>query len=632
MTATALVLSVALASALPGASPQGVNLAALDGWDIVVAADAIASEVYAAEEFRDLFRRAGGARLPIVQRITRPKRHVFIGPGQAMRRSPVGFGVKPFGPEDLRIVVRDENIAIAGGRPRGTLYGVYTFLEDYLGVRFLTADHTHVPSLGRWRKVGPVDRFYHPPMELRWAGYQANHARPDFTTRLRLNAARLQWIPPGSKEWGRVGKYGGRTPIRHIGHSFNRLLPPAKYAKDHPEYYCLYEGRRLATLKPGEKGIDFKRGQFPYGMQPCLTNPEVLRIITKKVLAEFAARPNVLNISVGQNDGSKHCQCPACAAIDEREGTKMGTLLTLVNAVADEVARKYPDRMISTLAYSRTAAPPKTLRPRDNVQIMWCSISTCFVHAFDDRRCRTNDAHIKRLRQWARITRSLYVWNYFLNDERHSCQLPLPNLRLIGPNIRYQMSLGVRGMYMQATGRSHGNEWEDLRNYLLCNLIWDPSRDGRKLMNEWLDLQYGPAAPPMRRWIDRLHDRATASGKHCRCLGGRFSDYGLDESDARAGLVAIEEAMRLAGDDKAVRNRVDKASLWAYRAAIEPVWYAKEGEEIDLDLVARMRPLVKRFFELCKKHGVTRTTLLSRDKIGKYEKRLRGILGSWDKP
>jgi len=629
MRAILISVLVTTVSVLAEAVPKGVDLAALAGWDIVVPDDAIESEIYAAEEFQRIFQRAGGAKVPIVREVSRPDRHVFIGPGQAMRSSAIGFNVDTFGPEDLRIVVRDNNIAIAGGRPRGTLYGVYTFLEDYLGVRFLTADHTHVPPLGRWRRVGPVDRFYHPPLDFRWVAYEANYARPDFATRLRLNAARLPAAPVDSKDWRGLGKYGGRTPMRHINHSFNRLLPPAKYAKDHPEYYCLFKGRRWATLKPGEQGIDFKRGQFPYGMQPCLTHPDVLRIVTHNVLAEFAARPDLLNVSVAQNDGGAHCQCPRCAAIDKREGTKMGSLLTFVNAVADEVARKYPGRMVSTLAYSDTAAPPKTLRPRDNVQIMWCSIGTCFIHSFNDRRCPQNVWHINQLRQWAKITTNLYVWNYYLNDERHSYQLPLPNLRLIGPNIRYQMSLGVKGMFMQATSSSHGNELEDLRNYLLSNLMWNPARDDRKLMNEWLDLHYGPAAPPIRRWLRRLHDRSAASGKHCRCLGGKFADYGLDESDAQAGLDAFAQAMRLAGGNEAVRNRVEKASIWAYRAAIEPVWYVKDGEKIDPDLARRMRPLVRRFFELCKKYGASRTTEHSRDKLEIFEKRLRRLLGDW---
>ena len=101
--------------------PQGVNLAQLNGWDIVVADDAIASEKYAAQEFHEFFRRAGGVTLPIVRKISRLDKHVFIGPGQAMRSSNVAFSIEDFGDEDLRIIIRDGNIAIAGGRPRGTL-------------------------------------------------------------------------------------------------------------------------------------------------------------------------------------------------------------------------------------------------------------------------------------------------------------------------------------------------------------------------------------------------------------------------------------------------------------------------------------------------------------------------------
>lgn len=629
---SAFFLSVLLTAAdvSAGSVPEVVDLAALHGWNIVVAEDAIESELFAAEEFQRLYKRASGAELPIVHKIARPNRHVFIGPGGEMTGSELGFDVKSFGQEDLRIIVRDENIAIAGGRPRGTLYGVYTFLEDYLGVRFLTADHTYVPPIGRWRKVGPVDRFYHPPMDFRWVAYEANFGRPEFATRLRLNAARLPASRVDGTDWSNAGKYGGRTSMREIGHSFDHQLPPAQYAQEHPEYYCLYKGRRWARLQPGEEGIDFKRGQFPYGMQPCLSHPDVLRIVTKSVLDQFATRSDEFNISVAQNDGGSHCECPACAAVNQREGVMMGSLLQFVNAVADEVAREYPDRMVSTLAYSDTALPPKNLRPRENVQIMWCSIGTCFIHAFDDRSCLQNDRFIEQLRQWAKLTSNLYTWNYYFNCENHSYQLPMPNLRHIGPNIRYQMSLGVKGMFLQATASCHGNEWEELRNYMLGNLLWDPTRDADRLMREWLDLHYGPAAPPITRWIGRLHDRVTASGKHCRCVGGKFADFGLDNSDAQAGLQAFEEAMQLAGDDEALRHRVEKASICAYRAAIEPVWYVKEGETIDPVLVEQLRPLVNRFFELCKEHGVRRTAEGSWHQMEEYEKRLRPLLGLKD--
>jgi len=610
-----LVFSPLLLAASP---PLGVNLAELDGWDIVLPADPIESEVFAAEEFQHFLQEAGGPDLPIVRAEDGDKRHIFIG---------MGIDVQSFGQEDFRIVVRDDTITIAGGRPRGTLYGVYTFLEDYLGVRFLTPEHTHVPPIGAWRQIGPVDRFFHPPMEVRWVGYEDNYADPKFCARLRLNWARgVPTLPVNDKDARGAGPLGGRSSFQHIGHTFHRQLPPAKYAKDHPDYYCLYKGKRWATLKPGEDGIDFKGSAFPYGMQPCLSHPDVLKIVTQSVLDDFAAHPEYLNVSVGQNDGGAHCQCPPCAEDLAREGGLSGNLLEFVNNVADEVAKEYPDRRVSTLAYSDTVVPPKTIRPRDNVQIMWCSIMTCFVHPHSDTNCPENKHQIETLRGWGAKTKHLYAWNYLLNDENRGCQLPMPNLRYIGDNIRIQASLGVRGMWFETTSSSHGNQFEELRNYLLARLGWDPSQDGEQLMTEWVTLHYGPAAPPMLAWIDRLHRRASDSGLHCRCLGGKFSDYGLDESDAQFGMDSIEMARLLAGDDPVLQERIDQASVWAVRAMIEPLWHLKEGDTVDPALAARMQPLVDKFFGLCRNHGVTRSGYVQATAIGNDEERLRKIL------
>ncbi len=125
----------------------------------------------------------------------------------------MGFSVDEYGPEDLRIVVRDNLIAIAGGRPRGTLYGVYTFLEDYLGVRFLTADHTHVPTLTAWHVVGPVDRFFHPPLEMRWSYYGEVNRNPEWAARLRVNTVTDE------------PRLGGKSRQQLINHSFLRQIP-----------------------------------------------------------------------------------------------------------------------------------------------------------------------------------------------------------------------------------------------------------------------------------------------------------------------------------------------------------------------------------------------------------------------
>jgi hypothetical protein len=593
----ALILSSACASV-----PQGVNLANLSGWDIITAEDAQPSEVYAAEEFQSFFAQSSGIRLPIVQQADATnggQRHIFIGSSLSMRASNVGFSTDDFGQEDFRIVVRDDNIAIAGSKQspaRGTLYGVYTFLEDYIGVRFLTADHTYVPAIGTWRVVGPLDRFYHPPLRFRWSYYGETNRNPAFAARIRVNTV------------SEDPELGGKTGLNLISHSLFYYVPAQKYGKEHPEYFALVDGERKLEMGGG-------------GPELCLTNPDVLRIVTDTILDALMKHPEMENISVSQNDNNKYCRCPQCAAIDEREGTPMGSLLTFVNAVADKVANKYPDVMVGTLSYWYSRKPPKTIKPRPNVQIQLCSIECCLLHPINDPNCEKNVQFCRDLADWGKMCKNISIWNYNTNFSNYL--LPCPNLWVIEPNIRYFVANHAIGIFMQAAGNALGAELSDLRNYVIANLLWDPTRSGQKLIDEFLDLHYGRAAGPIRRFINLTHEHALASGLHPNCFG-RAKDYAIDESIAKAGLDAFAEALELAEND-AVRARVEKASICAYRAALEPIWYIKDKSDVDPALAERMQPLVKRFVELCEKYGVTNAS--ENSKIETETERLKRIVG-----
>lgn len=578
---------------------QGVNLAALQDWRIVVAEDAPPSERYAAQELQQFLEQSTGRHLDLVAHAREAGQNIFVGASQPMRSSPVGFAVDGFGGEDLRIVIKGNNIAIAGGQPRGTLYGVYTFLEDYLGVRFVTADHTHVPKVGAWRVVGPVDRFYHPPLEFRWSFYGETSANPAFAARRRVNT--ISDDP----------KLGGKTGTALIGHSFGHQIPWSKYGKEHPEYYALIDGKR-----PSEIGDDWSQ------VQPCLTNPDVLRIVTEAVLKDLKANSARSNIVVGQNDNDKYCRCPQCAAIDEREGTPMGSLLTFVNAVADEVAKHYPNIKVGTLSYWYTRKPPAQLKPRPNVQIQLCSIECCLLHPIDDPDCSKNRAFCADMAGWGKICDNVSVWNYNTNFSNYL--LPLPNLRVIEPNVRYFVANQAKGIFMQAAGNTTGAELCDLRNYLISGLLWDPNRDGRTLVDEFLTLHYGRAAQPIRAWIEQNHEKARKSNVHQNCYGP-LAAYGLDQATARSGMRAFERAMQLA-DDAVTRARVEKASICAIRAAVEPVWNIPEGSTADPALAAKTRPLFKKLFELCEKYKVGRPAeVVSFEQVKARYKKALGI-------
>src|SRR4030042_3307710 len=211
--------------------PRGVNLSNMTNWDIIIAQDAPRRDISAAEEFKSYFTQASNIRLPIVNKVnpmTGGQHHIFIGSSPAMLSSKVGFSTDEFGQEDFRIGVRDDNITIAGlpqANSRGTLYGVYTFLEDYLGVRFLTADHTYVPPIGIWRVIGPLDCFYHPPLRFRWSYYGETNRNPAFATRIRINTVTDD------------PKLGGKQGLNLINHSFFHYVSSQKYGKEHPESF-----------------------------------------------------------------------------------------------------------------------------------------------------------------------------------------------------------------------------------------------------------------------------------------------------------------------------------------------------------------------------------------------------------
>ena len=123
-------------------------------------------------------------------------------------------------------------------------------------------------------------------------------------------------------------RLGGRTGRSLINHSFGRQIPSATYGKEHPEYYCEVDGQRLAAVND-----DFRDNE------PCLTNPEVLKIVTASVLSELRTNPRPRTFRSARTTTTSTVSVAECAAIDEREGTPMGSLLTFVNAVAEQIGQ-----------------------------------------------------------------------------------------------------------------------------------------------------------------------------------------------------------------------------------------------------------------------------------------------------
>lgn len=485
---------------------------------------------YAAEELQRFVEESTGARLPI---ITEERfgfaPSVLLGPCRKTQKAGLLEQAAALSEDGVIIRSLGKDFALLGQNERGNLYSTYVFLEKYLGVRFLAWDQMHVPkrtdlSLPR------INYSYAPPFMYRETLYYDSFPK-EIAARQRLNG-------PTTKCDESVG---GKIDFFPYVHSFNDLIPEKEYFEHHPEYYGLQGGRRVAGKVHA---------------QICLSNPEVLRIATETVLKWIVEHPEVPIIDVSQNDGTGACECDSCVAIVNEEGSQHGPILRFVNAIADEVAKKYPDKWIETLAYAYSTAPPKITKPRDNVIIRLCHAG-CFFHGFE--RCDLGSQHALWLDGWSKLTDRIFVWYYGTNF-RHYLG-PNPNLDGLARDIKYYGEHSVNGVMVQCNYQGHGGELAELRQYLCAQLLWDPTQDPMKIREEFCRGYYGEAWAVVMEFLEKMDEFARGDA-HVFAVW-EPQDIMPPEFVA-AALTLLETAYSLS-DTPAIQNRIEKLML--------PYWY-----------------------------------------------------------
>ena len=539
--------------------PSGENLAtsAMQDWHIIVSDDATVSEQYASEEFQKWFNQATRLTLPL----NTQHENSNTNRGQITISASTDLG-----DEDIEITVESGQIQISGGRPRGTLYAVYQFLEELVGIRFLTAEHTHVPDAAAL-EIPCGGYSYSPPFSFRWSYYRENSEVPAFAAKRKVNTVTD------------AENLGGKTQQQLINHSFHALVPYGTYGERHPEYYALVDGKRDTNTHGG-------------GPQLCVTNPEVIEVAAESAIRQLSDRPEATNISVSQADTAAYCRCETCEALNEAKDSPMGSQLIFVNAVAERIEREHPHVKVGTLAYWYTRKPPKTVTPRHNVQIQLCSIECCTHHAIDNPDCEQNQAFCQDTIEWGKICNDIWIWNY--NTNFRSYDLPFPNLRSIAPNVRYFLRNNAKGVFMQANGNGLTGEFSDLRNYLISHLIWNPYLDADTLLTEFVNLHYEAAAPPILEYITFLHDNVEARSLHPRCFPTP-EDVGLDAESTQIIFDYFQQALTLA-EKPEIRARVEKATIPAYKAMLVA------GNDMESQ---KRQTLIDEYITLCERYNMS---------------------------
>ncbi len=321
----------------------------------------------------------------------------------------------------------------------------------------------------------------------------------------------------------------------------------------------------------------------------------------------MAEHPEATVFSVSQNDWYNYCQCEACTALAEAEGSQMAPVLQLVNHVAREVAAEFPDKLVDTLAYQYTRKPPATMRPEPNVIIRLCSIECDFNHPLEERSTPENRAFCDDIEAWAKIANRLWVWNY--NTSFAHYLVPYPNLRVRGPNIRYMIANNVRGIFEQDVYNTPHGQWSLLSGYLGAKLLWNPNYDADLAINEFLQAVYGKAATPMRLYIDLMHDAAAVPGMPMGIWIGSDAPFISDELMARAdALFDVAEGAVADCPDTLERVRIARMpvdyTIIERTRAMSADAFVFDHERFRVGLHGDFEARANRFFETAERHGL----------------------------
>jgi len=500
-------------------------------YTIVYGENATSTEKLAAAELQSYLAQITGLTLPVSTDLADSGKETEIVVGKTARAVDALVNRTNLNEDSYTIAVQGKTLLIAGGETRGTLYGIYDFLQDFFGCRFFTADLELVPKQAV--AAIPADTLVNgtPAFSFRHTSWRmAQNTR--WRSKAHLNGTMTAGHGSMDESDTKLILFGGPD----AGHTFRFFVPEEQYFESNPEYFAMDEsGKRVAG-------------------QVCLSNPEVLEL-TKTMLAQWIAQyPQANLFSVSQNDNQRYCRCEQCAAIDAAEGSPSGSLLTFVNKVAAYANTIKPGVQIHTFAYQYTVRPPKTVRPAENVLIQLCSIENNHSEPYTV----SEPQFCEDVKTWSALCENLILWDYGTNFKHYAD--PFPDIRILQPNAQMYYENGAAGYFMQANSMCASPEFGELRAYLIAKLLWDPYCDMEKAMTEFLYYYYGTGHENIAAYIEMIEAR-------------RCGDIGVFENPA--------ETVKL--------NVFDLAQIDAWFDACE----AAAADEIQLARIQRSRLQVR---------------------------------------
>lgn len=485
------------------------NILAQNGkssYEVLIPVTAPVAVQTAAKEFLYMFQKSTGVRLPMYKDNSKPNNNPFISLGDTKQARQAGIKAEDLKEDGFYILLKNGNLFIVGkdtpdgqttkdgGTSNGTANGVYTFLEDYMGAR--------------WLMPGELGKVVDKKERLILENINRTEA-PLFISR-RLPYLDASWTMINSSEsvleWQQYQKLGYSVNLWH-GHNWKETVPENLYEK-HPDWFAMKDGKRP---KPG----------FRYKLET--TNPELIEFFADRAVEELKKNKVSKTYSLSPSDSRGWSESPESKALYDlpQPGEKYPGMSSLVlkfyHDVAKIVQQKYPQGKLAGYLYDSYLYPPTKVAMKlpDNFIPVVAPSSITYGFRLYHEKNKKDWQHV--MRSWAKVAPEIWVyydisnafnlWRITEDYDRFSGSTGIitpPAAEILNFIFSGLIENNIRGTYLFGTP-----SWSNtaIANYMLAKMSWNPKLDAYAIQRDWLYHAYGEAAgAEMEKFYLKLED------------------------------------------------------------------------------------------------------------------------------